>query len=270
MIGGTSGEPDWTQQVGQCAQGAYFTIANPVNVDSTYWVMGDNQYVIDSLDFFYNFSEPGTYTPGVYLYDESGCDVFYPLEEITVLDDGLEAYYSASPNPAALQELITFADSSTSASSSIVLWMWDFEVDTILSTTNLSQEYSYPTAGSYYVTLTVTDILGCQDSYSTLIKVKDPDIWLPNVITANNDGTNDFFVLPIDGFKNYTVTILNRWGNVMRIGERDPANPLFLWDGTDQNGNKCADGVYFYHFTGEMLGGTMVDKQGFVTVIESK
>jgi PKD repeat protein len=270
MIGGPSGEPDWTQQVGQCAQGAYFTIANPVNVDSTYWVMGDNQYVIDSLDFFYNFSEPGTYTPGVYLYDESGCDVFYPLEEITVLDDGLEAYYSASPNPAALQELITFADSSTSASSSIVLWMWDFEVDTILSTTNLSQEYSYPTAGSYYVTLTVTDILGCQDSYSTLIKVKDPDIWLPNVITANNDGTNDFFVLPIDGFKNYTVTILNRWGNVMRIGERDPANPLFLWDGTDQNGNKCADGVYFYHFTGEMLGGTMVDKQGFVTVIESK
>jgi hypothetical protein len=125
-------------------------------------------------------------------------------------------------------------------------------------------------AGVYSVSLTVTDALGCKDTYIGSINIKDPEIWLPNVITTNNDGVNELFTLPFDAFKEFTVLILNRWGNVMRVGYRDPANPLFLWDGTDESGKICTDGVYFYHLTGEMLGGTMVDKQGFVTVIESK
>ena len=199
-----------------------------------------------------------------------GCEVFYPLNNITVLDDGLNASFSATPTISNPDDLITFADASTSAASSIVLWEWDFVTDTILSLSNGSQLFAYNTSGSYTVTLTITDGLGCQDSYSSVIQIKDPEIWLPNVITANNDGVNELFVLPFDAFKEYTVTILNRWGNVMHIGQRDPANPLFLWDGTDQAGNLCKDGVYFYQIKGEMLGGTMVDKHGFVTVIESK
>jgi PKD repeat protein len=269
-IGGPMGEPDWIQQIGQCAQGALFTITNPVNVDSTFWLMGDNQSFSDSMNFFYNYEEPGTYSPGVYLFDDLGCDVFYPLDDITVLDDGLEAFYTPAPNPAEQDQVITFVDGSTSVSSTLVSWEWNFLTDTTLSFSNISQQYSYSSAGSYVVTLTVTDALGCQDSYSSIIQVKDPDIWLPNVITANGDGTNELFVLSFDAFKDYTVTILNRWGNVMRIGQRDPANPLFLWDGTDELGKNCIDGVYFYRITGEMLGGTMVDKHGFVTVIESK
>jgi len=189
-----------------------------------------------------------------------------------VLDDGIEAFFMASPNPVEPDEIITFIDGSTSASSSIIQWEWNYGNDTILFNSNASQQYSYSNSGVYPVTLTVTDAIGCQDSYSTIINIiiNDQDLWLPNVITSNNDGLNELFVLPFDVFKNYTVTILNRWGNVMRIGDRDPANPLFLWDGTDQNGKICTDGVYFYRITGEMLGGTMVDKHGFVTVIESK
>ncbi|MFM7668146.1 MAG: PKD domain-containing protein, partial [Bacteroidota bacterium] len=77
-IGGPSGDPDWLQQVGQCAQGATFVITNPVNVYSTVWEMGDNTTLNDSINFFYNYDQPGTYTPGVTLYDSAGCEVFYP------------------------------------------------------------------------------------------------------------------------------------------------------------------------------------------------
>jgi PKD repeat protein len=269
-IGGPSGDPDWIQQSGQCSQGAQFIIQNAQNIDSTYWVMGDNQIITDSVDFFYNYSESGTYTPGVYLYDDAGCEVFYPMNSITVIDDGLDASFTASPIPAEQNEIITFVDGSVSAASTVEIWEWDFEIDTALAFSNASQQFSYDIAGTYTVTLTVTDALGCKDSYSTNIQIKDPELWLPNVITANNDGINELFVLPFDAFKEYSVTILNRWGNVMRIGQRDPANPLFLWDGTDQSGNLCKDGVYFYQIKGEMFGGTMVDKHGFVTVIESK
>ena len=78
------------------------------------------------------------------------------------------------------------------------------------------------------------------------------------------------FTLPFDAFKDFKIVILNRWGNVIHETNRDPANPLLLWDGTTNSGAKVHDGVYFYRITGEMLGGTQVDKHGFVTVIESR
>jgi PKD repeat protein len=269
-IGGPSGDPDWIQQVGQCAQGAAFVIINPQNVYSTEWTMGDNTTLNDSINFFYNYDQPGTYTPGVTLYDSTGCEVFYPLDPITVLDDGLNAFFSATPNPADQDEIISFIDGSTSQQSSVVLWDWDFGTDQITSINDSNQYYAFPISGSYEVTLTVTDALGCQDNYTITININDPEIWLPNVITANGDGTNDLFTLPFDAFKDYNIVILNRWGNVIHEGTRDSANPLLLWDGTTDSGDKVNDGVYFYRFTGEMLGGTLVDKHGFVTVIESR
>ena len=269
-IGGPSGDPDWFQQVGQCAQGAQFLINNPVNLYNSTWEMGDNITLNDSINFFYNYNQPGTYTPGVTLYDSSGCEVFYPLDPITVLDDGLNALFTANPNPADQNETITFVDASSSQQSTIVLWNWDFGQDQVTAFSNSNQYFAYGVSGPYQVTLVVTDALGCQADFTLIVNVNDPEIWLPNVITANNDGTNDLFTLPFDAFKEFNVVILNRWGNLIHEGVRDPANPLLLWDGTTDAGEKVHDGVYFYRFTGEMLGGTMVDKHGFVTVIESK
>ncbi len=72
----------------------------------------------------------------------------------------------------------------------------------------------------------------------------DPEI--PNVMTPNNDGNNDLFI--IDNIETWTsarnVTIFNRWGNkVFETGSYTNAN---AWDGTDQSGKQLADGVYFY------------------------
>jgi PKD repeat protein len=269
-IGGPSGKPSWLQQAGKCVQGAQFVLNDPILVDSLFWTMGNNQTVRDSLQFFYNYPIPGTYTPGVYLYDTLGCKVFYSLTPVTVLDDGLDASLSASPNGANPEQTILFTDNSSAQTSTIVSWEWDFGDDEITSLTNASQSYAYSNSGKYNVVLTVTDDMFCQASDTLIITIFDLEIWLPNVITTNNDGINELFVLPFDAFKNYKVTILNRWGNVMRIGERDPNNPLFLWDGIDQSGKICSDGVYFYRIQGELFGGKLIDKQGFVTVIESK
>jgi PKD repeat protein len=269
-IGGPYGEPDWLQQVGQCAQGALFVVNNALNVDSSYWELGDGGTLSDTIGFFYNYGEPGTYTPGVYLYDSTGCEVFYPLDPITVLDDGLNAFFTATPNPADQDETITFVDGSTSQQSTVVSWIWEFDQDVINSFTDTNQYYAFPLAGQYSVTLTVYDALGCADEYTLIINIKDPEIWVPNVITTNDDGINDLFTLPFDGFNEYEIVIVNRWGNTIHVGTRDPLNPLLLWDGTtDSSGDKVVDGVYFWHLTGTMLGGTPVDKHGNVTVLES-
>jgi PKD repeat protein len=193
-IGGPSGEPAWVQIIGQCAQGANFTVVNAVNVDSTVWEMGDNNIIYDSVNFQYNYDEAGTYTPGVTLIDTGGCEVFYPLDPVTVIEDGLTAFYTATPNPAGQNEIITFTDGSVSVASTVVGWLWDFGNDSIFSLNSNNQFNSFPIAGDYSVSLTVTDALGCQDTYIGSIHIKDPEIWLPNVITTNNDGINELFI----------------------------------------------------------------------------
>jgi len=209
--------------------------------------------------------------PGVYLYDATGCEVFYPLDPITVTEDGLTAMFSATPNPAEQNQSINFVDASSSTQSTITNWLWDFGTDIINSVTSTSQLYSYPTVGGYPVTLTVFDDNGCQDQYTVVIYIEDPDIIIPNVITTNGDDINDLFVLPIDGFSEFEIIIVNRWGNVIHKGSKDANNPLLLWDGTvDSSGDDAIEGVYFWHLTGKLLGGTLFDKHGNITVLESK
>lgn len=232
--------------------------------------MGNGDSTTNDLNFNYNYAAQGTYTPGVTLYDSLGCDVFYSLPPITVFDDGLTANFTVNPNPVEQGALATVTDQSTSTGAPIASWAWDFgNSQTALALNNSNQSTTYPLGGYYDITLIVTDAIGCVDSITQSIFVKDPEIYVPNVFTPNGDAANDILNLPFDGFKSFHITISNRWGNVVWDRDRDDAKPLLLWDGTDDGGADCTDGVYFYLLTGEMKGGTMVSKNGFVTKISS-
>ena len=69
---------------------------------------------------------------------------------------------------------------------------------------------------------------------------------IPNVITPNNDGTNDLFVIGniMSWPTTRSVRIFNRWGHIVYENDLyDNNNPF---DGTDKSGKKLADGTYFY------------------------
>ena len=270
IIGGPSGVPSWSQNAGVCAQGASFNLANPQNVFSSVWEMGDGDTTFNQLNFNYNYADSGTYTPGVTLYDSLGCDVFYPMLPLQVFDDGLTAGFTVNPNPVEQGALAVVTDQSVTTGAPIATWAWDFgNSQSTVVLNNGNQSTTYPLGGFYDITLIVTDAIGCVDSITQSIFVKDPEIYVPNVFTPNGDGANDIFNLPFDGFKSFHITITNRWGNVVWDRDRDDAKPLLLWDGTNDGGADCTDGVYFYLLTGEMKGGTMVSKNGFVTKISS-
>lgn len=270
-VGGPEGIPSVLQTSGGCQQSAQFEITNAQNIYSVVWTMGDNNTVFDSLDFNYQYNNPGIYSPSVKIYDSLGCEVTYnDLPDVTIVSSGLTASFTASPNPVEQDAAIVFTDQSVSATNSIVNWNWDFgNNQSVNATSGVPQTYAYPANGPYTATLTVTDALGCFATYQVPILVKDPQIWVPNVFTPNSDGANDLFNLPFDGFQSYHITITNRWGNVVWDRDRDSSMPLLLWDGTNNGGNYCTDGVYFYHLTGVMKAGTEVDKQGFVTLVEA-
>lgn len=82
----------------------------------------------------------------------------------------------------------------------------------------------------------------CAASTDTLL-IKINDLLLPTLITPNQDGNNDYFVVRgIESLGNTGVSIFNRWGAVVYSS----GNYKNDWDGNDYNGNPLPDDTYFY------------------------
>lgn len=83
------------------------------------------------------------------------------------------------------------------------------------------------------------------------------EITFPNIITANNDGVNDFInASDYFGFIE-EILIFNRWGNLVTTLNME--NPVW-------NGDNCSEGVYFYAF-GYPLGDIVKKQTGFIQLI---
>ncbi len=74
--------------------------------------------------------------------------------------------------------------------------------------------------------------------------VTPTDFTVPNVITPNGDGVNDYLAMPtkLDECFTYKILITNRWGNI--VYEMDSQTSIF--DGHNKNGSELTEGVYFY------------------------
>ncbi len=94
---------------------------------------------------------------------------------------------------------------------------------------------------------------------------KVPVFTIPNVFTPNEDGKNDTFLIQGKGITIHSVTIYNRWGNIVYEPVlRDKA--VFAWDGTTPTGEKCSEGVYFYVVEYTNSKGESLKKNGYVSL----
>lgn len=103
----------------------------------------------------------------------------------------------------------------------------------------------YPVDSTRIFTLTVTNLKCSSTDTVTILadKCLDDIYFIPQIITVNGDGVNDFFFIPdIDYFPNNTVEIYNRWGD--EVYSAQPYNNTF--DGKGKNGKELPEGVYYY------------------------
>lgn len=103
-------------------------------------------------------------------------------------------------------------------------------------------KHTYKKTGKYYVLLEVADTNNCTLTDSLEITIKGFTYYLPNAITPNNDGRNDFFEPIGVGIKYYHLMVYNRWGELLYNGENNG------WDGT-YKGVTVTDGEYTYLLT---------------------
>ncbi len=129
------------------------------------------------------------------------------------------------------------------------------------STGATTSSINVTSSGNYIVT--ASNICGVYIDTATVV-FSSCDLEIPNVLTPNNDGENDYFQLLFFGeLKNFHCTILNRWGQVIR--EYD--NPAFMWDGKNENQDDMLEGVYFYIVNAETNGGVEISKHGHITLL---
>jgi gliding motility-associated-like protein len=94
-----------------------------------------------------------------------------------------------------------------------------------------------------------------------------PNYLLPNVMTPNGDGKNDYFApFPYRSVESIQLTIFNRWGSIVF----ETTDPDILWDGTSsETGELVSDGVYYYTctvFSIRLTGLVPVNLSGYVTL----
>jgi len=109
---------------------------------------------------------------------------------------------------------------------------------------------------------TVTGALGmCSSSATATITVNNPfSFTLPNIVTPNNDGINDFIDFGKYQFSSLQLEIYNRWGNKVF----ESANPTCLWKPTEDDGTYFYTAQYQINCNGEAQSKTL---KGFITVI---
>lgn len=113
--------------------------------------------------------------------------------------------------------------------------------------------------------LNVVDVNGC--SYNQLenliMTAGESSIIIPNVLTANDDQTNDIWKVNAICVESIECMIFNRWGN--KIYEFADLNGG--WNGKTSDDVEVNDGVYFYKLTANYFGGGSEIFHGHITLI---
>jgi gliding motility-associated-like protein len=173
--------------------------------------------------------------------------------------------------------LPVFADFTTSADSGYTVfevqvtdisinaetcvWTLNDSVINLLSSGILT----FADSGSYNLQVICTNSSGCADTASRVIKVLSDQLGLivPNVFTpGNGDGFNNLFQVKHNAVKTFSARVYNRWGKLLFTWEDKNGG----WDGTS-NGEKQADGTYFYIINGTDVKDQPFEERGTVTLL---
>lgn len=164
----------------------------------------------------------------------------------------VKADFSVDPNNGEAPLEVTFTDKSIRGLN----YKWEFgdgSKDSI-SYLNNPDPHIYYKPGEYSVILTIESELHCIDSMKfEKIVVDRSDLNIPNVFTADGDGTNDSFIVESKSLRFLNVEIFSRSGIKIYsfYGEGERLRDWQGWDGNINNSSiKAIPGVYFYIIRG--------------------
>lgn len=116
--------------------------------------------------------------------------------------------------------------------------------------------FSVTTKGSFFATVTKHHCSKISPTVTVIEKVDT--LFVPNVFTPNADGSNEYFEIKGKNLDDFTLIILNRYGQ--RVYESK--NSDFNWDAEN-----ISSGVYFWRITYMNCGQTSKEFNGWVQIV---
>ena len=193
----------------------------------------------------HNYSLTGNYSDT--LFSNNGCDSII-LTNLTV-----------NPFP-----VINLGNDTSICEGSSIILNATYPNATYLWQDNSTNPTYNATQQGFYLVKVSTDSCSSMDSINIVFRDCEIKLELPNIITPNNDGSNDLFLpLQSKNIEKINTQLFNRWGNL--IFETD--NLQIEWDGKSK-GQLVADGVYFWIVNYTDTNGKEGMMKGSVTVMK--
>jgi gliding motility-associated-like protein len=178
-VGG--GVPDFSASLNSVCKGTAIQLTadstNAGNIVSYSWNLGGGLPQQSGKTISVTYPQAGLYTVSLTVQDQNGClDSTVKQQYIKV--NGPTAALQAANNTGCKGLEAQFTDASrTDGNNSITQWEWNFGDGTIVTeTTSATMRHRYKQAGSYDVSLKVTDASGCTDLLSMPQLVNTSDI----------------------------------------------------------------------------------------------
>ncbi|MEX2594400.1 MAG: PKD domain-containing protein [Anditalea sp.] len=193
-----------------------------------------------------------TNRPGLYLLDVTdgnGCQYQESFDVknsavilgVDIQSTAFELYHSYLVNFE-----IQFQNNSIGQISS---YFWDFGDGNTSFEEN--PKHTYLLEGEHEITLTVTDIYGCETQMKKNIQIFDYYLVIPNVFTPNDDGVNDYFFPKFLNIEKLDFWVLNKWGETIYHTQDLESEG---WDG-QIDGESAMPGNYVYKLSFHTLDG---------------
>jgi len=217
-----------------------YTMQGGQNVLQCAWqTTGQTGINCDGFLAQYNF--PGCHDVTLTVTDVNGCIQTLTEENITCILQSPNAQFVINPNNAETGEEVTLNNYSTNAFN----YFWEFGNNS--GSSGISDPtVSYQSQGEFVITLIAINELGCTDTTSQVILVKEPVLfYVPNAFTPDGKMFNEVFTpVMTAGFDlyQYRLVIFNRWGEIVF----ESLHPKKGWDGLYANGQPTPDGTYVW------------------------
>ncbi|MEP3388408.1 MAG: PKD domain-containing protein [Reichenbachiella sp.] len=155
---------------------------NSAAIESYSWQFG-NQGSSTSNPATHQFSSAGSYTVGLNIVDETGCEG--SIQKSVTIHPSPTAIINASSDIGPAPLMIDFTDESQSTQSSF--WLFGDEDESTSSENN--PQFTYNDEGDYTAQLISTNDLGCSDTTSLAVTVADPilDLELVQISTEESE-----------------------------------------------------------------------------------
>jgi len=241
--------------------GVYLTVEAVSNVTVFYhWDFGDGGSS-QSAAPVHVYETPGVYNVTVSAHTEEGCydSLLLYFPNAVVIHPIPDPSFSIVPQVMDFLNATCLVTSNTASENTCY-----FTTSDGFQTEACAFEHEWSETGTQSIWHTVVSPYGCTASSNGEVVISGFAHYIPNSFTPDGDGINDVWVPVIKGYTSGSLTIYNRWGDVVYFSD-DLSKP-WIGGATDSE-YYVANGIYNYVFSFNDLQGFPHKLTGTVSVI---